>query len=190
MQLKHRVLHPAAQGAALFEALVAMALAATALLALAGAHAVALGHMRAARYEASAALLVQDMGERLRLNAGRKATESAAATGFHAGAYDHPAGFAEQADVPALPAELCNQSASRCTAAQIAELDLVQWRRAVRERLPQGSVHLHRTGEAMDIWVGWRAGALLQDEMQRAEGTCPPSWTEDDIRCVHARVAP
>lgn len=179
----------ASQGAALIEALVAMVLAATALLALAGGHAVALGHARLAQRETSAALLVQDMAERLRANVGRKATETAPATGFHAGAYDYPAGFAGQANAPALPAERCDRSTSRCTAAQIAALDLAQWRIAVRERLSQGAVHLLRTGEVMDIWVGWRE-ALSAGDAPKAEASCPPAWTGDDIRCAHARVAP
>lgn len=189
MQLKRRAVRRAVKGAALIEALVAMVLAATALLALAGSHAVALGHARLAQREVSAALLVQDMGERLRANVGRRATETTPVTGFHAGAYDYPAGFAEQANAPALPAERCDRNTSRCTAAQIAALDLALWRIAVRERLPQGAVHLRRTGNVMDIWVGWRE-VLPADEAPKAEASCPPAWTGDDIRCAHARVVP
>jgi len=178
-------------GASMIEVLVSIVLASFALLALAGVNAASVRYTKMSQYRATAAQLANDMGERIRAN---KGVTTPAATGYFAGNYDYVEDFAAQGSATTLPAELCNTNASNCTAAQIAELDVAQWRMMVREQLPEGSIFMRRQGGevAMDLWVVWRDPAVADaDESPALLTECPASLNREgdlSIRCSYFRI--
>ncbi len=185
------------RGVSLIEVLVSIVIASIALLALAGVNASSIRYTKMSQYRATAALLATDMGERMRANKGQAATlvPVAAATGYLGGAYDYLETFADQATEATLPAELCNLSTSICTPAQIAALDLAQWRLLVRKQLPEGSVVITRqvAEVSAEIWVVWRDPAVAStDEAPAAASECPGALTlasDLSVRCSFFRVS-
>ncbi|MBU3739858.1 MAG: type IV pilus modification protein PilV [Rhodoferax sp.] len=179
------------RGASLVEVLVAIVLASVGLMALAAAQAAALRAAKMTQYRGTAALLASDLGERLRANRG----SSQPGDGFLGGAYDYTADFAAQGTRAALPLTRCDSAASHCTPAELAALDLAQWRLRVRDQLPRGSVFLLRQpGEsAMDLWVAWQDPALPADESPAPTQECPSGLNRGAdlrIRCSYLRVHP
>jgi type IV pilus assembly protein PilV len=201
------------------EVLVAMALLSFALYALVAAHAAALRYSQMSQHRATAVLLAADLGERLRANLGgvgevegeapvevegvEDGTGPAppiAATGFWAGDYDYTLDFQRQQGAVVGPAESCADVASRCTAAQMAAVDLAQWRQAVRRQLPEGAVYTQRDAvrAVMDLWVAWRESARVASDASDAvdlapvpPGECAEGLGVDQeggIRCVHLRI--
>lgn len=175
----------------MIEVLISIVLASFALLALAAVNAGSVRYTKMSQYKATAAQLANDIGERIRAN---KGVLSPVATGFFAGSYDFTADFSAQASVATLPAELCNTAASSCTADEIADLDLNQWRILVRDQLPEGSVFLQRqaTEVAMDVWVVWRDPAVaVTDEAPALAAECPDGLNRGSdlsIRCSYFRI--
>ena len=182
------------RGFSMIEVLVAIVISAVALLALAGVNAASLRYTKMSQYRATATQLANDMGERLRANKGSPAVGALAATGFFAGDYDYTTDFAGQGTRADLPAELCDTAASNCTAADIAALDLAQWRRLVRDQLPQGSVFLLRqaTQSAMDLWLVWRDQVVAAtDEAPALALECPDGLNrgaDTSVRCSYFRI--
>lgn len=190
-------------GASLIEVLVSIVIASIGLLALAGVNAASIRYTKMSQYRATASQLASDMGERIRGNKGQAADSAAVpavvASGFFAGDYDFSTDFSGQATKATLPTGngLCNTSAISCTAAQIAALDLAQWRILVRDQLPSGSVFLTRqAGQvAMDLWVVWRDPAVANvDESPALTSECPTNLNRGDdpepasIRCSYFRI--
>ncbi|WP_188709083.1 type IV pilus modification protein PilV [Polaromonas eurypsychrophila] len=175
-------------GGSLIEVLISIVIASVALLALAGVNASSIRYTKMSQYRATAAQLAADIGERMR------ASKGTATTGFLAGNYDYTATFAGQATKATLPAALCNLPTDTCTPAQIAALDLAQWRIFVRDQLPEGSVFiLRQSGQvAADVWVAWRDPAVANtDEAPALTLECPDAMsTESDlsIRCSFFRI--
>jgi type IV pilus assembly protein PilV len=182
------------RGVSMVEVLVAIVISAIALLALAGVNAAALRYTKMSQYRAVATQLANDMGERLRANKGSAALGAVAATGFMAGAYDFTTDFAGQAARATLPQQQCDTAASNCTPAEIAALDLAQWRRLVRDQLPEGSVFLLRQADqsAMDLWLVWRDPAVAAaDEAPALTLECPDGLNrggDAGVRCSYFRV--
>jgi type IV pilus assembly protein PilV len=193
------------------EVLVAVALLSFALYALVAAHAAALRYSQMSHYRATAVLLAADLGERMRANLGEMSEapvegEGGAGVapllggGFWAGDYDYTLDFQRQQTAVDNPSEPCTTVASRCTAAQIAAVDLAQWRQTVRRLLPAGAVYTQRDAARalMDLWVAWRESARstsgvsdASDAMLAPPGECPEGLgTGEDggIRCVHLRI--
>ena len=181
-------------GVSMVEVLVAIVISAMALLALAGVNAAALRYTKMSQYRATATQLANDMGERLRANKGSAAQGAVAATGFMAGAYDFATDFAGQAQRASLPQQQCDSAASNCTPAEIAALDLAQWRRLVRDQLPEGSVFLLRQPDqsAMDLWLVWRDPAVAaSDEAPALALECPDGLNrggDTSVRCSYFRI--
>ncbi len=195
-------------GASLIEVLVSIVIASIGLLALAGVNAASMRYTKMSQYRATASQLASDMGERMRANKGQAAVAAAVgppvvvavpASGFFAGDYDFATDFAGQATKATLPTgtDLCNTSAITCTPAQIAALDLAQWRILVRDQLPAGSVFLMRqAGQvAMDLWVVWRDPAVAStDEAPALAAECPDDLNRGDdpepasVRCSFFRI--
>lgn len=199
--------HGYSGGASLIEVLVSIVIASIGLLALAGVNAASIRYTKMSQYRATASQLASDMGERMRANKGRAEIVAAvgppavapeAATGFFAGNYDFTTDFAGQATKAILPTGngLCD-TVAECSEAQIAALDLAQWRILVRDQLPAGSVFLMRqTGQvAMDLWVVWRDPAVANvDETPTLTSECPANLNRGDdpepasIRCSYFRI--
>lgn len=179
------------RGVSLIEVLVSVVIASIALLALAGVNASAVRYTKMSQYRATAAQLASDIGERMRANKGQSVVP---ATGFFAGDYDYTATFAAQTTKAVLPGTLCDTAASNCTPAQIAALDLAQWRILVRDQLPGGSVFvLRQAGQvAADVWVAWRDPAVANtDEAPALALECPNAMSLDgdlSVRCSFFRI--
>lgn len=187
-------------GAALIEVLVSMLLSAVALLALAGVNAAALRLGKMSQHRAHATLLALDLAERVRANP----------VGAGAGHYGFHADWASQSAAPA-PTAQCQASVSFCGAAEMAALDVAQWRWHVRALLPQGAVLVqnHPQGaatERVDIWIAWQepsSAAVVPsapggsgsagdpNASPAAAGECPDSLgvpLSTGVRCSHLRV--
>ena len=188
MQLKrrHRLPEqtPAQSGFMLVEVLVSIVLSAVALLALAGVSAMTLRYTKMSQYRVVATLLATNLGERMRANK----------AGFLAQGYDFSAtSFAGQSAPATLPAQSCDSAGSFCTALEIAQLDLAQWRQQARRLLPEGSAFVLRQADAVgaDVWLAWRDPLLANtDESPRRAAECPDGLAAADpsIRCSYLRI--
>ena len=185
------------RGTSLIEVLISIVIASIGLLALAGVNAASLRYTKMSQYRATATQLANDLGERIRANKGvaeAAGPPAVIATGFFAGNYNFTEDFADQATVATLPTEQCNTALVTCTAAQIAALDLAQWRILVRDQLPEGSVFLVRQAAevAMDLWVVWRDPAVADSDEAPALATeCPALLNRNSdlsIRCSYFRI--
>lgn len=124
----------AAQGISLIEVLVALVIASLGLLTLVALQAASLRYTQVSTRRAEVTLLAEDLIERLR------ATTSGSAD---LTPYEFTDDFASQtATAPSAPPVLCDQGTSTCTVAQMAAFDLYQWRKSVREKLPNGAVRV------------------------------------------------
>lgn len=169
------------QGFLLLEVVVSLLISALGLLALAGVHAAALRYGKLSQHRALATQLGQDFAERLRANKAQL------------GDYAFGASFAAQAGTLPAPLVLCSGAAQTCSASQMAQADLAQWRQAVRAALPEGSVHVlhHASALAADVWVAWREPVVAEDETLSASGECPAallSGAGPGVRCSYFRV--
>lgn len=167
-------------GASLIEVLVSIFLSALALLALAAVNASSIRYTKMAQYKASAVLLASDLGERLRANKAGLAS------------YSYETEFADQAAAPAAPTN-CDNIAETCTSAQMAAYDLAQWRRTVRDQLPEGSMFLktYANPTAADLWVVWRDPSTAADEQSINATECPAALSRNgdfSIRCSYFRI--
>ncbi len=181
----------------MIEVLVSVVIASIGLLALAGVNAASMRYTKMSQYRAIATQLANDMGERIRANKGMPASAGppvVVATGYFAGDYDYTAEFADQATAATLPSQLCNTAANNCTPAEIAALDLAQWRILVRDQLPEGSAYLSADANsvAMDLWVVWRDPAVANtDDAPALVSECPDGLTTNSdasIRCSYFRI--
>jgi len=172
------------QGVSLIEVLVSIVIASIGLLALAGVNAASVRYTKMSQYRATATLLANEFAERMRANK----------AGFTAGNYAFVTDFAGQATVATLPGTLCNTTASSCTSAQIADLDLRQFRILVRNQLPEGSVFLQgQVGvNGMDAWMVWRDPAVAStDEAPASISECPNGLNlagDLSVRCSFFRI--
>lgn len=180
-------------GAALIEVLVSMLLSAVALLALASVNAAVLRLGKMSQHRVNATLLVQDLAERMRAHP----------AGFASGLYSFSADWASQASVASPPVQ-CQTAVSLCGPADMAALDMGQWRWHVRELLPQGAVYVQYqaspaegTTERVDVWVAWQepvaaaSASGTASESPKAAGECPDGLgtaADASVRCSHLRV--
>lgn len=184
-----------AGGVSLIEVLVSIVISSVGLLALAGVNAASMRYTKMSQYRATATQLANDMGERMRANKGSVTPGD----GFLGGGYDFSgssvATFSAQATKAVLPSETCDLVTSNCTSAEIAALDMAQWRMLVRDQLPEGSVFMASQGTppfAMDLWVVWRDPAVANDdEAPTTSLECPVGLTlnsDTSIRCSYFRI--
>lgn len=195
------------RGVSLIEVLVSIVIASIALLALAGVNASSIRYTKMSQYRATAARLASDIGERMRANKGQAAVAATVAppvagvpaTGFFAGNYDYTVDFPGQAAIAVLPGipgsqAACDMAATTCSPAEIATLDLAQWRILVRDQLPEGSVFISRqAGQvAADVWVVWRDPAVAStDEAPALANECPNALSTGgdlSVRCSFFRI--
>jgi type IV pilus assembly protein PilV len=175
-------------GVSLIEVLVAIVIASIGLLALAGVNASSIRYTKMSQYRGTAALLANDIGERMRANV---------AGGVN---YALAADFATQAAAPAVPAPRChyipvvnpNPFLINCTAAQIAADDMYSWRERVKAQLPEGSAFIvfQNAQNAADIWVAWRDPNVAADDLEATAIECPAGLTvggDKSVRCSYFR---
>jgi type IV pilus assembly protein PilV len=175
----------ASRGAGLIEVLVAILIASMGLLAFAATTAASVRYTKMAQYRATATQLAADIAERARANIVDGIVDS----------YEVGLDFAAQVAAPAAPGTTCQGAADSCTVAQIADMDLYEWRIAARNLLPEGSVFLRKdpavTG-AFDVWIAWRDPVLATNEASSVGAKeCPNDLAVDiatGIRCMYFRV--
>lgn len=179
-------------GSTLVEVLVAILVASVGLLALAASHAASVRMVKLSQYRSVATQLAVDIAERMRANNGDADT---------ANHYSYQVDFSTQNPVvpkaPTAPAKLCNQAPDVCTEAEMAAVDLFQWRGTVRAQLPMGSVFVlpdPDAPKALDLWVAWSDPQLARtDEQVLVNGAreCPTALAisqESNVRCLYLRV--
>jgi type IV pilus assembly protein PilV len=200
----------AARGVSLIEVLVSIVIASMGILALAGVNATAVRYTKMSQYRSTAALLASEMGERIRANKGQPAAAAVvgppaipavAASGFFAGDYDFTTDFAGQAAAPAAPVltsvpgpcHSVNEAGDNCSVADIAALDLWQWRVQVRNLLPEGSAYISTdlANSAVDLYVVWRDPAVANDNAPTAANECVNGLNlgaDVSVRCSYFRI--
>jgi hypothetical protein len=78
--------------------------------------------------------------------------------------------------------------------AQIAAMDLYEWRLAARNLLPDGSVFLQKdpsVAGAFDLWIGWRDPSLAAADEASTVGAIECNNDFDvpsGVRCMYFRV--
>lgn len=174
------------RGASLIEVLVSSLIVSIGLLAMASVLMTASRYNKTTEFRSVATLLASDIGDRMRAN------KTVALTGGYnlTAAYPDPAALAASADPGSDPA--CVVS-TNCTAAELAAIDLNQWRRALFFGLPggRGYVVADNALNAVDVWVAWsdpEAGA----DTALAVNSCPANFDTDadpKPRCMYFRIA-
>jgi type IV pilus assembly protein PilV len=175
-----------ARGASLIEVLVSVLLAAVGLLALSGANVASIRYSKMAQYRGTATMLAADLAERMRANPDGFTTST-----------DYDVDFDTQATAPAASTD-CFDYSHTCTSAQLAAYDLVNWRLAVRNQLPGGSVYLAKSVstsvKAADLYVAWRDPAVAAPDENSTDARnygkeCPASFSSDkSVRCIYFRI--
>ena len=172
------------QGMSLIEVLVAILVVSVGILALAGLMATSTRFGKTSEFRSVASLLAADMADRLRANA------SAA----DAGEYNLTPTVLASSRATA-PAASCTTA---CTAAQIAALDVAQWRATLFNSLPAGTgyVSYDSNTDTADLWIVWRDpsasdtdNAKILSDAELAT-SCPPNFsiTPRPV-CMYFRVA-
>ena len=175
------------RGVSLVEVLVSILLMAVGLLALVGSNVASIRYSKLAQYRGTASLLATDIAERMRANRNGLAS------------YAVQLSFAAQATEPAANTSCETYLNGPCDAAGLAQYDLVQWRRVVRNQLPEGSVFItpRPVDRAADVWIVWRDMAVAQlpagevSDAPRAAGECANGLDADadlSIRCSYFRI--
>ena len=152
------------RGVSLIEALVAVLIIALGILGVAGLQMKSMRGLQSSDFNSSAALLVNDMGERMRSNSAQ------------ASQYVHnkePTGNARDC------------SAKNCNATQYAKYDVDEWWDLLESQLPSGQGRVLNDGNnTYTIRVYW------DDDRNGSSATvnCPPKST-DDMDCYSIQVA-
>jgi type IV pilus assembly protein PilV len=173
------------RGAGLIEVLVAILVASLGLLALAGSTAASVRYTKMAQYRATATQLASDIAERARANIVDGVVDP----------YEVKSKFDDQATLPTKPVTTCRAAADTCAVADIAAMDLYEWRLAARNQLPEGSVYLVKDAAvagAFDLWIAWRDPSLATNEASTIGAKeCHVGLTIDSttsVRCMYFRV--
>lgn len=175
------------RGATLIEVLVSIVIASIGLLALAGINAASVRYSKLSQYRSVAALMAQDISERIRANN----TDANVTT-----LYAVETAFSAQASLGSAPVKTCLDTADTCTSNEMATADLFYWRQAVRNNLPDGSVFLQSDAvvpKAMNLWIVWRDANLgAEDEFTSLTSKdCPTDLgvsSDKSVRCIFFRI--
>jgi type IV pilus assembly protein PilV len=204
----HRV-----RGIGLVEVLVALLIVSLAILGFLGLQVQALRQSGTAHLRLVAQQLANDLAERMRANSDPQA-------GLAAYRFEVTQAAQVQRDGTALrlntPAPRCDQPADACPPAQLAAVDLFEWRTTVFAHLPAGAVIVAprdtvsvpstprcgapapatpaapavRSCDAADIWVAWREpqgpNAAAGPGMRCPDTLNVPANSE--WRCHHLRI--
>lgn len=175
-------------GVSLIEVLISIVIASIGLLALAGVNASSIRYTKMSQYRSTAALLANDIGERMRANVAGGVNYALTIT------------FTTQATAPSVPTTRCiyhltdnsNPFLINCLAAQMAADDMYYWRNRIRAQLPEGSAYIvfQNAQNAADVWVAWRDPSVTSDDLDATATECPPALgasTGSSIRCSYFR---
>jgi type IV pilus modification protein PilV len=180
------------QGVGLIEVMVAIILLAMALLGAVALQFATAKEQRSSQFVARAALLGNEMAERMRSNR----------AGVEAGLYNM-IGVTYQASSQSVAANnvapTCNPMPSCVTPQQIAQNDSVEWWRSVASNLPQGAAIVRTTPAALngrDIILAWvepvvdktDGGKPIQLSQTAGNNGCPTDISAPvGVRCYQMR---
>ena len=178
-------LKPRQAGISLIEVLVAILIVSLGIISMAALLATSTRLGKASEFRSVAGLLAQDMADRIKAN-----IEPAVAPNY----YDLTANFAVLANAPANAAACA--VAKGCTTAELAAIDLAQWRQALFYGLPNGTGYIQydAVGRAVDLWVAWLDPSALStgaDEFKDLDDkSCPKAFQGNALRprCMYFRV--
>lgn len=171
-------------GSTLLEVLVAVLILALGVLAMAGVLAVSNRFGKTSEMRSLSTLLANDMADRMRAN---------------------PAGLASYSLTPTALASSAGSAATcatagACTAAEMAAVDLAEWKAAIYKALPSGTGYVtvsDTTNRMVDVWVIWVEPSALDTNFvansrtvstSQASG-CPPNFaTTNAPRCMYFRI--
>lgn len=164
--MRHTPLQPQ-RGVTLIESLVALVVIALGILGILGVQMRTLTDTQTGVRRAQAIRLIEDMGERMKVNPNALANINAYVTAF--------------ADTPTLP-----NCASGCNAAQLAAYDVAAWKRIVRENLPAGqaSIFVPPAESGLATGLGRQLGVMIAWRENERAGT-----KTDDIDATKVRAA-
>ncbi|MFN4030509.1 MAG: type IV pilus modification protein PilV [Acidovorax temperans] len=164
--MRHTPLQPQ-RGVTLIESLVAIVVMALGILGILGVQMRTLTDTQTGVRRAQAIRLIEDMGERMKVNPNALANINAYVTAF--------------ADTPTLP-----NCASGCNAAQLATYDVAAWKRIVRENLPAGqaSIFVPPAESGLATGLGRQLGVMIAWRENERAGT-----KTDDIDATKVRAA-
>lgn len=164
--MQHTLLQPQ-RGITLLESLVAIVVMALGILGILGVQMRTLSDTQTGVRRAQAIRLIEDMGERMKVNPNALANINAYVTAF--------------ADTSTLP-----NCASGCNAAQLAAYDVAVWKRIVRENLPTGqaSIFVPPAESGLATGLGRQLGVMIAWRENERAGT-----KTDDIDATKVRAA-
>jgi type IV pilus assembly protein PilV len=178
-----------ARGFSLIEVLVSIFIVSLGILALGGLLQSAARYGKMSEVRSTAALLANDMADRIRANAGSTSTTP---TDYNYG------GDAFPTTLPTAQSD-CLKS-SQCSAPQLAKRDKYVWTMRLANMLPQGSAYIlynapgggSKSKGSYDIWVAWSDPATSSGPTERSASECPTAWTaataDTKVRCIYLQV--
>lgn len=182
-------------GVTLIEVLVSMLIMALGMVSLAALQTYTLRYQLGSAQRAQLSGLLSDYAERVRANLIQASSD---------GSYLVGASWDDQ--VREAPAGATKDCASEtCTAPELAQFDMAQWRGAVRQQLPQGSVAVSGTAATgLVVTFMWSdkdfvdgvaasarsSGTCTASETGLSAQTCCPSDVPDGVRCANFTVIP
>ncbi len=179
---RSRAMRRGESGVSLIEVLVGLVIIAIGLLGLMGMQARALSLQKDSFDRNAAADLISQLGERMRAN--------------HLGFMDnrYASSFLPAASVGTGPSCV---AATTCTAAELAQADLVNWHRSLRARLPDAGAVVTAsgpTGAAVGAGATSMRVTLIWREVNATfgvDGACATvGVTDSQYRCLAAEVFP
>lgn len=168
-------------GFAMIEVLVTIVVIAVGALGLAGLQLSAMKFNKESAIRSKATLLTIEISDRMRANM----------AGLKAGSYTKDNGYtAAVAALTALGTTFPNCSATDCTSAEMAKLDLMDWRTSILAALPEGTgaiVPIANTTFAFDIVVMWKEKSLV--DSGSTDSNCKSPLVAG-VRCVRTTFIP
>ena len=137
-------------GASLLEVLIAIVIMSFGLLALGGLTAASIQYGKLAQFQTVGVQLASNITDRMRANV----------DGFMADSYNNVVIYSSTTAIIVVPT--CTVPA-KCTASELAAIDIAEWRNNLRLGLPGGDAYVLRdtaTPMAVDLWVMWTDPAL------------------------------
>jgi type IV pilus assembly protein PilV len=167
------------RGASLLEVLIAIVIMSFGLLALAGMTTASLQYSKIAQFQTIGVQQAVDISDRMRANA----------AGFMANSYNKTTVYSSATAAVTLPT--C-ANATNCTSAEVASIDLAQWRNTLRLNFPGGDAFVRRDTVnplAVDIWIMWTDVGLATG--LAANAACPAAAISAGSaapRCLYFRA--
>lgn len=158
-------------GSALIEVLVAVVLLSVGMLSLLLTQTRAIQYERTAELRAIAAMHAANFADRMRANSltvGKSVPPPPSVPNQRLKYYLHQAAYTGADNLnSSQPARLC--TTEKCDAAQMAEFDVWEARRAVRNSLPGGDFYIEDLGGGrFTVWVLWQQLQLNEKEVDPA----------------------